>query len=179
MKISVAAYGFIAISIVFVTIFMSTEARAQVLDRPLSLQVLASQLNTPEAIAKYMWRHFQVESDRAQFGREEKWQSPEEFLTTRRGDCEDFALFAQQVLKLNGISSFLLNVYSDKTAHTVCVFKEGGFYHVIDGTEVIRTKASSLDGLISEINPFWRESAIVRASESSDGGKILARFGRS
>lgn len=146
--------------------------------KPLSLQDLGEMLHTPDEIAHFMWRHFRYETDRTHFGTEERWQSPEELLTSRQGDCEDFALFAHEVLKKQGIPSFLLNVYGNRFGHTVCVFKKDGRYHVIDGTKSAIYNTTDLKEVFSRIYPFWKQAAIVGFSETSHSGKILKRFER-
>ena len=144
MNKSVAAYGVFALGVVIAFFTMNAEAKAQILDRSLSLRELAGKLQTPDDIAHYLWRNIGFEEDQTQFGQEEYWQSPEELLTTRQGDCEDFANFANELLRMNGYSSFLLNLYGGSSDHTVCVFKENGKYNVIDGAEVLRFEANDL-----------------------------------
>ena len=140
------------------------------------LQELAQQLKSPDDIARFIWRHFSFESDQTQFGKEDYWQSPSEILKTQKGDCEDFAGFANELLKRNGKTSFLLNLYGGRYSHTVCVFKENGRYSVIDGANVVHYNAENLRQLVSEIYPFWQKSAIVVPSSISNRGKILAQF---
>ena len=178
MKKSIAALGFFAASFVLVTILGCAEANAQILDQGPSFRDLAIKLQTPEDVAHYMWRHFQFEDDRSNFGRDDHWQKPEEFLTTQKGDCEDFALFAREVLKMQGIKCFLLNVYGKRFAHTVCVFKENGKYNVIDGTNVFRFQAGDIKSLLGKIYPFWDTGSIVEPAPSSDYGQILTQFER-
>lgn len=43
-----------------------------------------------------------VASDKEQFGKEEYWLPPEEFEKTKRGDCEDFALWTWRQLVAMG-----------------------------------------------------------------------------
>jgi len=152
------------------------QARAAITGLP-SFQHLASNLASPEDIAKFIWRHFQVESDQAQFGTEDRWQSPEELLKSERGDCEDFALFAYEIFKARGTQAFLLNIYGASYGHTVCVFKEGNSFHAVDGTNVVRG-GESLEILIAKIQPFWKTAAIVKALKSSGRGIILKKITR-
>ncbi len=170
---AVAALRVFAVSLVLVSNIAIAEANAPLLDRSLSLSFLASELQTPEKIAKYMWKHFLFEQDQRQFGQEEYWQTPEEFLQTQKGDCEDFAVFATALLRLNGVNAFTLNIYGDGFAHTVAVFEENGLYHVIDGTDVVRYEAPTLQELLTKIHPFWKKGAVVKASPSSKTGMIL------
>lgn len=176
-RANVAALWVFAASFVLVTtILMSAEADARLLDRGLSLEVLALQLRTPEQIARYMWRHFAFETDQRQFGQSDHWQSPEELLANQKGDCEDFAIFAHSLLKLNGIPSLLLNIYGRRFAHTVCMFKQNGKYHVIDGAEVKHFEAEDIKALSSELYPFWEKTAVVTPSPARNRGTILTEF---
>lgn len=153
-------------------------ASAQSLVRPLSLDTLAQDLNSPEAIARYMWKNFTYEYDRRQFGQEEYWQSPEEFLDHKKGDCEDFALFAHALLSENGYKSFVINLYAPKYAHTVVVFIEDGKYNAIDGTDLKNYQANSLEELFTELNPHWITGAIMTKSSRKSVGKVMKKFDR-
>jgi predicted transglutaminase-like cysteine proteinase len=174
---AVAAYWLFAITLVLLSTTLTSEAKAQLPDRSLSFSLIAQQLQTPEQITRYMWRNFLFENDARQFGREDYWQSPEEFLMTRKGDCEDFATFAYEILKLNGYSAYLLNIYGGKYSHTVCVFKENGKYQVIDGTDVKRYNAEALNDLTSEIYSRWETGMIVKPA-TSEGATVLAEFSK-
>lgn len=155
----------------------SQEAKAAAIPSPsYSVQNLATQLATPEEIARFIFRHFSVESDQKQFGKEEFWQTPEELLSNGKGDCEDFAFFANSVLKANGVSSFLVNVYGKKFAHTLCVFQENGSFHVIDGDEVKRYEAKSLEELFSLIYHHWESAQLVTYSSAHKNGRVLKTF---
>ena len=178
-KTAVAAARVIAVSVVLVfTTFSVALANTPLLDRTLSLAGLSSELTTPDQIAKYMWRHFLFEQDQRQFGKEDYWQTPEEFLQRGKGDCEDFASFAAALLKRNGVNTFILNVYGNGFGHTVVVFEEKGTYQVIDGTDIIRHKAGSLKELLEKIYPFWKTGAIVTASPAGKTGIILQTITR-
>ena len=87
---------FISFALLFIVMALPLRAQASLAGLP-SFQHLTADLSSPDAIAKFIWRHFQVESDQTQFGTEDRWQSPEELLQSGRGDCEDFALFAYEI----------------------------------------------------------------------------------
>ena len=160
----------------FIAAFLLPIAGSEAQAAP-AFSAVAQTLNSPEDIAKYIWKNFRVESDQAQFGREDHWQTPDELLKNRKGDCEDFSRFAYEILKKNGISAFMINVYGKKYAHTVCVFKENGKYHILDGTDVKRTNAKSLNEVFEKIYPFWDTGAIVRANNNHQG-QILKSIAR-
>lgn len=153
-------------------------AKAQFPDASMALQALALQLTTPEVIAKFIWKNFSFERDQHQFGREEYWQAPEELLKNKKGDCEDFARFAAEILKLNGVNAFLMNIYGGRFSHTVCVFKEGDSYNVIDGTSVKRFHSKNLNEIASNLYAFWNKAAIVAPAPETKQGSILTEFSR-
>ena len=74
--------------------------------------------------------------------------------------------------------AFLLNIYGNRFAHTVCVFKEKGRFNIIDGSHLIRHEAQSLDKLLYEIYPFWKKGAIVAPAPSLSKSNVLAQFER-
>lgn len=171
--------GGLVISLFTALVLGASPLGAQISPNALSLQEIAAQLQHPEEIARFIWRHFRFTSDQTHFGVEERWQSPDELLATRQGDCEDFALFAHEILKRQGIPSFLINVYGGGQAHTVCLFKKAGRFHVIDGTSFNSYSAQNLKEIFSKIDPFWKQAAIVGFSETTHRGKILKSFERS
>lgn len=179
MKKSIAAGWVIATSIVLLSLCLLSDANAQVLSRNLSLRDLSEQLKTPEAVAHFMWSHFSFEKDRRQFGNEENWQRPDQFLTTKKGDCEDFALFAYEILKQNGIRAFVFNVYGEGYGHSVCVFLENGRYQILDGTDVFRINAENLDEVASEIYPFWKNASVITPVGNYSGFKAVKKISRS
>ncbi len=143
------------------------------------LSGLAASLSSPDTLARYMWKNFSVESDQSNFGQEDHWQSPEELLATRKGDCEDFARFAYEILRMNGRKAFMISVYGKGGyGHTVCVFLENGRYNVIDDTEVKRLQARSLTDVFGKIYPQWEKAALVKTSPNSAHGIVLKEFHR-
>lgn len=142
------------------------------------IEQAVSHLKTPEDIARYAWKNFRFERDQRHFGKEEYWQSPEEFIRNKAGDCEDFALFTQTLLKRNGHPAFLLNVYGGRFAHTVVVFKRDGKYHAVDGASVIRKGFDRLEDLARYVYPFWDKMAIVAYSPATHDGRVLMQFYR-
>lgn len=177
MNINVTANRVIASGVVFLLCFFTTNlSSAQIPAQSLSLPQIAVSINTPEDIARYMWRNFIYQKDQRQFGKADQWQSPDQLLSTGQGDCEDFALFAHKLLKIKGYTSFLMNIYGRSYAHTICVFKENGQYHAVDGTKIKKVNAGTLEELIQKIHPFWTKASMVRYFESSNQAKTMKLF---
>jgi hypothetical protein len=76
---------------------------------------------TPKQFAAYF------ETFEYEFGAEV--QSPSEFLSRRKGDCDDYAILADHVLKRNGYATRLIHVrVVGRIAHAVCYVTESGVY---------------------------------------------------
>ena len=87
-------------------------------------------------------------ADKTQWGVEDYWASPLEFLTRNAGDCEDYSIAKYFTLKAMGVSVDRLRItyvttFPDQQAHMVLVYLEGG-----DKTPLV------LDNLQREIVPF-------------------------
>ncbi len=167
-KKTIAVIGAFAAGIAMFLIFMTAEAKAQLPDQVLSVGNLAGYLKTPQDVALYIWRYFDFEHDRSQFGKEEYWQTAEEILRNRKGDCEDFALFAHEIMKQNGISSFVISLYGSKP-HAICIFKKNGLYGAVNGGDYIAPEFKDLCSLLSYIDPFWNKAAITEIDENHRG----------
>jgi hypothetical protein len=73
-------------------------------------------------------------SDQDQFGEEDYWQLPEQFEESKKGDCEDFALWAwRQLLQMNYDARFALGTagrYGD--GHAWVTFAKDGKYFLLE-----------------------------------------------
>ncbi len=126
------------------------------------LAAIARLYPTPDALGSFLEREITFREDRDLFGRSDYWQPPEEFLRRRQGDCEDYALLAQAVLKRHGKESLVFSLYGPGYAHTVCIFRDQGLFHVLNQDKVIRCAASSLEEAASFLYPRWTWGAVAR-----------------
>lgn len=80
-------------------------------------QTLEELLRAPELTPASFARHFT--EFQHEFHREV--QPAEQFLATRRGDCDDYAVLADFVLRQHGYATRLIHVrLASRTAHAVC-----------------------------------------------------------
>lgn len=130
-----------------------------------TLEVIASNYPTPKELAQFLKRQIRFERDVELFGQLDYWQTPEELLARRAGDCEDYALLAKAILEQQGKEAFLLSLYGpDNYAHTVCAFVENGRYNVINKDRLVRYRAKSIEQIASFLCPGWRWGAIAEPS---------------
>lgn len=126
------------------------------------LAALARSCPTPEALAEFLSTHIAFAEDQALFNTADYWQAPEELLSRREGDCEDYALLAHAVFQLQGRESYVLSLYgAEGYAHTVCIFVENGRYNVVNQDRIIRMEAPSLETLAAALCPAWNWGALA------------------
>ncbi len=127
---------------------------------------------TPEALAAFLAKEIALREDALSFAAADYWQTPEEFLGNKAGDCEDYALLAQAVLSRQGVEAFVFSLYGEgKYAHTVCVFRDAGGYNVVNNDRVVRYRAKSLEELATLLYPKWRWGAV--AEKQGHRGRAL------
>jgi len=73
-------------------------------------------------------------SDKEQFGKDEYWQPPEDFEKTRKGDCEDFALWTwRQLLSLGLDARFVAGKHGRYGAgHAWVTFEKDGKQYLVE-----------------------------------------------
>ena len=95
------------------------------LTTPVGAQTLEQLLTEPDLTPKRFARHFTEFSH--EFHRQV--QPAEQFLASRRGDCDDYAVLADLVLRRHGYSTRLIHVrLASRTAHAVCYVNGEGVY---------------------------------------------------
>lgn len=119
-------------------------------------------------------KEFRYMSDNVQFNQKEYWQTPEEFAARKRGDCEDFAVYAKSVLDKEGYHSFIFSVFIPGGSHTVLVFKENSKLYYVNYDHVDSSKADTILDLANEINSDWKYAGIMR--QEGHQGIIVRRF---
>lgn len=117
-------------------------------------------VHSPESLSKFMRKNFKFVEDAENFGKVDYWQSPEAMLGRKKGDCEDFALFAHAALTELGIESHVISMYGkNQFAHTVTVFKHEGKYRVINDGKLKKYDTKNLEDALSKVEPNWTWAA--------------------
>lgn len=71
-------------------------------------------------------------------------QPPDTFLSRERGDCDDYAVLADFVLKQHGLGTRLIHIrLAGRVAHAVCYVNESGAYLDYNNRAVFFTLARS------------------------------------
>lgn len=94
---------------------------------------LAIQCETVRDVRKFLCTCKAV-SDKEQFGKDEYWQPPEDFEKTRKGDCDDFALWTwRQFLAMGYNARFVAGRHGRYgTGHAWVTFEKDGKHYLVE-----------------------------------------------
>lgn len=90
----------------------------------------------------------------------DSWQTPQETIRSKKGDCEDFAVLVSAVLSRLGISSdiIILKFKDLGTSHAICAWKaDDGTYAFTSNKTLHRTGQYALTDAISKYYPDWEK----------------------
>lgn len=92
-------------------------------------------LERVEWLTNYCLAKFFYLSDEKQFGYSDYWLSGEEMFYRGKGDCEDWAAFQRDVLKLHNYQVETYGVFSNDSGHAIVIFpyKSGWAYMDCNG----------------------------------------------
>jgi hypothetical protein len=105
-------------------------------------------------------------------------QAAQATLDLERGQCEDFAILAQAVLKRMGIQSqvVIIKYKGLNIMHAVAIYKEaGGTYSFFSNQVLVRTNATSIEGAISKMYPDWERLFFADLSGKYQNVALRAR----
>ena len=109
-------------------------------NKGITVKELAELCDTPEKLSAWLRYNIKYVTDKEKHDVKEYWQTEEETLDSRSGDCEDSAILAKAVLGVLGYTVALIAVSewegwhrNEARAHMVCAFIEKGtktYYHI-------------------------------------------------
>lgn len=131
---------------------------------------LPSFISSPQQLSQWFLKEFKYVGEMPDY-----WQSAEETMNLRQGDCEDFAILAQAILGRLGINSQIAIVKFKglNQSHAICIWQENGFYNFISNQTLIQTKAGSVKEAIEEKYPDWEQ--ITFTSPKGEHLKVVKR----
>jgi hypothetical protein len=92
---------------------------------------LTVKCETIRDVRKFLWECRGM-SDKEQFGKDDYWQPPEQFEKTKKGDCDDFALWTwRQFLNMGYNARFVVGRMGS-TGHAWVTFEKNGKYYVVE-----------------------------------------------
>jgi hypothetical protein len=71
-------------------------------------------------------------SDKEQFGKDEYWQPPDHFEQTKRGDCDDFALWTWRQFLAMGYDARFVAGRKGNQGHAWVTFQQNGKHYIVE-----------------------------------------------
>jgi len=120
--------------------------------------LIAFNLHTPEKIAEWMQKNITYQSDWSLHKKKEYWQTPQETILLKAGDCEDAAFLIQALLNEINISSTVISVgYIDKNGgsrgHAMCVFPAQNARNYFDNAYLYKSNEAVDASFILKLYP--------------------------
>jgi len=111
--------------------------------------------------------NFTYVSDKEQFGKVDRWQTPSEFFTNKHGDCEDIHLFiADALCRALCLESYLIIAWRFtrfplSEAHAMAIYKKDNQYFLVNYRDIIpmaslKDKEAVKKAGFSYIGGVWR-----------------------
>jgi hypothetical protein len=144
------------------TILLITAATSSAL----TIEELRNDANlTPERFMAH-FRNFKFELS-------EKLQSPEVFLATQTGDCDDFASLAAEILREKKYTTRLIVVFMDGQTHVICYVKEiKGYldYNHRQSSVAVQTTDGNLEDMADQVARYFKSRWRCVSEYAGEGG---------
>lgn len=122
-------------------------------------------LNTPFKVATWLYNNIEYEKDP-----EDEWQSPMKLFERRKGDCEDYMIFAGECLKEGNY--FL--VYGEDVGHATYLMKNEDRGYVTIGTHGYVVHGKVIEDVATFFITDWTKWYVMNKKEDvvEEGKKI-------
>lgn len=111
--------------LIFITFYLNTLANQKLTSNVLIIptKIYPSYIKTPQDINDWLMKEgFKYISDKT---RGDEWKTPEHTIKDKGGDCEDFAILAENILENLGYDNVMvIAIYGEGLAHGICWFQE-------------------------------------------------------
>ncbi len=135
-----------------------------------TMQSAANHIKSAQDLSIWFGNEFRYETEMP-----DRWQTAEETLKLKTGDCEDFAILSKEILGRKGISGDILVVKFKgvNQSHAIFIFKDGEFFSFISNQKLVQTKSKTLIGAIQDQFPDWEK--VTFTSSKKEVVKIVLR----
>ncbi|MBI4706628.1 MAG: transglutaminase family protein [Candidatus Omnitrophica bacterium] len=159
IKIAILSLGFLLNGLIFINPAFSQ-----------TIQSVANQLKSAQDLSLWFNKEFRYETEMP-----DRWQSAEETLRLKKGDCEDFAILSKELLGRKGIKGdiVVIKFQGVNQSHAIFIFKEGKYFSFISNKQLIQTNSPTLAGAIQEQFPDWEK--ITFATAKKEAVKVVLR----
>lgn len=142
----------IPIKTIFVLVLLAQLLLFPVTSYSESVNSLSVYISTPEEAAAWLSSNLTYEFT---FGGKRP-RTPQEFLDSKSGNCEDFANLASELLTRHGINNevIVLRFRGIRIHHALCIWKgKDGTYSFISNEKLYKTNETNLESAVAKFFP--------------------------
>jgi len=171
----------IVLMLLMVSLSISLNLDVYAYDTP---KTIADRYTSIDSISDYLITYYKYESDAEQFDYEDYWQTTEEMIENKKGDCEDFAILTQAILKELDIKSQLIGLWWEERdftttykmyGHMLLVFQdENDKYSFMDNQFYVAAEKETIEELFEFYTDNWYEYTVY----DSDGFEIKSEHNK-
>ena len=102
-----------------------------------------------------------------------EWASPQETLTRRFGDCEDYTILNISVLQVLGFQPRFLASIQKNGGHAICVFEKDGLFFWFNNNQLIASSAKNFSEFKDYITQYLGSSSLLELDLAQKHWRIL------
>ena len=116
-----------------------------------------STIKTPTDLGNWLKSNFTYKDEI-----EDYWQSSEETVKLKTGDCDDLMILSDKILTDLGYDSTKLAIYfSEGSGHGVTLLKIDGYYTLFSNTQYLSKKFKSFGVMLNYYFPTWNKVYVI------------------
>jgi len=128
----------------------------------ISAPLYPSHIKTPQDLGDWLKNNFTYQSEEVDY-----WNTPEETVNAKAGDCDDYAILSEFILKDLGYDAWfivMVNRTPDQSSHAITIIREKDMtYSFISNTNYRRTNSASWESMLDNYWHQYKEVYICRA----------------
>lgn len=133
-------------------------------------EIYPRSIQKPEDIeAWYEREHFYYQAEKNDY-----WKTPEETIRGKGGDCEDFAILTNYILKDLGYESHILiffgiNKINNKISfygHAICIFHDSNGWYIYDNMTYMKWKFDKPTDYLNFVYKGWYKAYLTTSTDN-------------
>ena len=145
-------------------------SRPKAIDQRIVELIAANRISTLEDYAAWLKKNMLYAKDVDL----DQWSTPESFLNTRTGDCEDYAFLTLAVARVLGYEPQLIAlVHANGRGHAICVFQDNGYIVWFDNARLIKTPYRSFPEFARSMTQDFDYSRLLKLNTSTSRWQLV------
>ena len=145
-------------------------SRPRAIDQRVIELIAANKISTLEDYAAWLERNIAYQKDTGA----DHWAAPEETLSTKIGDCEDYAFLTSAVARVLGYEPQLIAlVKASGRGHAICVFQDHGYFVWFDNAHLVKTPSRTFSDFVHYIMQNYNYSRLLKLDTTTEQWQMV------